>query len=406
MKNKLIVKIVIIIAIVIAISMIMGIVIKKYIEKKEDEKAITLKSELNYEFNSKIKISDIIEQIEGELINDNEIDTTKLGSKIISIEYKNKRNKIKTKNAEINIVDTTKPKIFMEDSITIVKGNDINLSETILSGDDCDSNPKREVVGKYDLNKVGKYDLKFEVTDKSGNKESKDFILDVIETSLKKDNTSNTMERIKYSDIVQKHKKINTKIGIDVSTWQGKIDWDKVKKSGCEFAYIRAGYQNGFDGELEEDDCFRENIKKATKLGIDVGIYFHSYAKSAEETKKQAEWLVNIIDGYDIKLPIAFDWESWNSFIKCKLSFYDINNMAKTYMQVLENNGYKTSLYSSRYYIDKIWYENEYKNIWLAHYASETDYKGNYQFWQMCNTGRVNGIDGDVDIDIYYTDDE
>lgn len=402
MKNKRI--IIIMISIIIVLAAIIGIIVKNYLENKEDEKSIILKSDLNFEFNSNLKKSDIVEQIDGEIINDNEIDTTKLGSSIISIEYKNKRNKIKTKNAEINIIDTTKPKIFMEDSITIGKGNDINFAKTILSGDDCDPNPKREIVGEYDVNKAGKYNLAFEVTDKSGNKESKDFVLEVIDTSSKNSKTDSSNNKYKFSDVIKKYKNENTRVGIDVSTWQGNIDWEKVKKSGCEFAFIRAGYQTGFDGELEEDEHFRQNIENATKQGIEVGIYFHSYAKSAEETKKQAEWLANIIDGYEIKLPIAFDWESWSSFIECQLSFYDINNMAKTYMQVLEDKGYQTSLYSSRYHLGKIWYERDYSNVWLAEYASETDYEGKYQYWQMCNTGRIDGIDGDVDIDINYVD--
>ena len=81
---------------------------------------------------------------------------------------------------------------------------------------------------------------------------------------------------------------------------------------------------------------------------------------------------------------------------------YDINNVAKTFIKRAEEYGYRGMLYSSKNFLEKIWYVDEFENIWLAHYTEKTNYDGKYQFWQMCDTGRIDGISGNVDIDIWY----
>jgi len=136
-------------------------------------------------------------------------------------------------------------------------------------------------------------------------------------------------------------------------------------------------------------------------FGIPVGIYFHSYAKTPNQAIEQAEWVKEQISKYDITLPIAFDWESWNSFNKTGMSFYTINKVANTFLDKLAEYGYKGMLYSSKNYLTKIWYPTDHET-WLAHYIDKTDYEGEYSMWQICETGRVNGIEGAVDIDIMY----
>lgn len=282
--------------------------------------------------------------------------------------------------------------------MTVVKGYNKDLTQVVLSGDNCDSNPRREIVGDYDFNKVGTYNLIFKITDSSNNTTEKPFTLNVVE-SIKNSETTNA-SKVKFSDAVNTYKKDDNSLGIDVSEWQGEIDWKKVKEAGCDFVFIRIGYQNGFDGEIKEDKYFKKNIEGALANNIKVGGYFNSYAKTSTETKEQAEWTYNKIKDYNIELPISFDWENWNSFVKCQLSFYDINNMAQTFINTLETRGYKSSLYSSKNYLQKIWYASDYENIWLAQYAKKADYEEKYQYWQMCNTGKIDGIYGDVDIDI------
>jgi len=253
----------------------------------------------------------------------------------------------------------------------------------------------------YDINTVGDYKLKFNIKDKSGNEANQDFILRVIGKSSGGSSQPTVQKKILFEDALEKYKTNSTKLGIDVSQWQGDINWDKVKDAGVEFAMIRMGYQKGYDGDNVIDPYFIKNITGAKKAGIKVGIYYYSYAKKAEEAKSQAEWVASNLKDYEIDLPVSFDWESWSSFVTCNMSFYDINKVARTYCDTLKAHGYQTSLYSSKNYLEQIWLKTEYP-IWLAHYTYKTSYSGKYSYWQMCNDGRVDGIYGDVDINIRY----
>lgn len=379
-------------------------------DKKEDKTALTLKDNLQTEFLSDVKVSTFIEHLNGTLISDDKIDTTSLGTKTVKVNYKNTRGKKKHKSYQITIVDTEKPKIFLSSStVSVQKGYNKNIINLFLSGDNCDSNPERQIIGNYDLNTPGTYDLTFEIKDASGNKESKNFKLKVNEIS--KNSSSTTTNNItttnknnkQFSDIVEKYCQSDNKYtsaGIDVSSWQGDIDWKKVKEAGCDFAFIRVGYQNGRNGEISEDKYFKANIENAISNNIKVGIYFYSCAQTIEETQEQAKWTIEKIKSYNISLPVAFDWEEWNSFADYKLSFYGISKLADAFINVCKDNGYDGILYSSKNYLETIWHQELFPNIWLAQYANTATYNKSYNYWQMCNTGRIDGIKGDVDIDL------
>ena len=379
-------------------------------DKKEDKTALTLKDNLQTEFLSDVKVSTFIENLNGTLISDDKIDTTSLGTKTVKVNYRNTRGKKKHKSYQITIVDTEKPKIFLSSStVSVQKGHNKNIINLFLSGDNCDSNPERQIIGNYDLNTPGTYDLTFEIKDASGNKESKNFKLKVNEIS--KSSSSTTSNNItttnknnkQFSDIVEKYCQSDNKYtsaGIDVSSWQGDIDWKKVKEAGCDFAFIRVGYQNGRNGEISEDKYFKANIENAISNNIKVGIYFYSCAQTIEETQEQAKWTIEKIKSYNISLPVAFDWEEWNSFADYKLSFYGISKLADAFINVCKDNGYDGILYSSKNYLETIWHQELFPNIWLAQYANTATYNKSYNYWQMCNTGRIDGIKGDVDIDL------
>lgn len=379
-------------------------------DKKEDKTALTLKDNLQTEFLSDVKVSTFIEHLNGTLISDDKIDTTSLGTKTVKVNYKNTRGKKKHKSYQITIVDTEKPKIFLSRStVSVQKGYNKNIINLFLSGDNCDSNPERQIIGNCDLNTPGTYDLTFEIKDASGNKESKNFKLKVNEIS--KNSSSTTTNNItttnknnkQFSDIVEKYCQSDNKYtsaGIDVSSWQGDIDWKKVKEAGCDFAFIRVGYQNGRNGEISEDKYFKANIENAISNNIKVGIYFYSCAQTIEETQEQAKWTIEKIKSYNISLPVAFDWEEWNSFADYKLSFYGISKLADAFINVCKDNGYDGILYSSKNYLETIWHQELFPNIWLAQYANTATYNKSYNYWQMCNTGRIDGIKGDVDIDL------
>lgn len=404
----------IILIVLLVIIIIIGIVLKVIdikIEAEEDAVAVTFKNYSDIEFLSENKVSDFIEQIQGELTDDHIVQPNRIGEYEVWFEYKSIRNKKKNKSFKINVIDTTKPCIYMDNVIEIDKGEEIDIEDYILSGDECDSNPTRKLEGNYDIYSAGDYNLKYIVTDASGNKEIKDFVLRVIdENNENSENNNDNNEKedntmysdIKFSDIKYSYKKTNTKIGIDVSEWQDNIDWKKVKNEGVEFAFIRVGYQKGQNKENEEDSFFEKNIKGAINAKIPVGVYFFSYASTVDEANDQAEWVYNKIKNYNIELPVLFDWEDWSCFNDYKMSFYDINHIAETFIDKITEFGYKGSLYSSKYYLERIWNIKKFENVCLANYVKETEYKGNYQFWQICDTGIVDGISTKVDIDIEY----
>ena len=137
--------------------------------------------------------------------------------------------------------------------------------------------------------------------------------------------------------------------------------------------------------------------------GLPVGVYFYSYLKNVKQAREQANWVKDNLKNYKLDLPVAFDWESWSSFNGTGMSFYTINKSANEFLRVLEDEGYKGMLYSSKNYLERIWYPTEYET-WLAQYNTKATYNGEYSIWQMCDTGIVDGIKGDVDIDIMYLD--
>jgi lysozyme len=157
----------------------------------------------------------------------------------------------------------------------------------------------------------------------------------------------------------------------------------------------------GTNGERVLDSKFKQNIKNANKNKIPVGVYYFSYASSKKEAIKDAKWVLKQIKKYDVTLPVAFDWEDFRDYNSYKLSFYNLTSMADGFIEEIEKNGYKGMLYGSKNYLEQIWLPNNH-NVWLAHYTDKTSYEGNYKFWQLTEIGKVDGIDGTVDIDIQY----
>lgn len=375
---------------------VLGFQIYRYLRVKFVKIEVTLVDDLTLEFYDKKKISDFILDINGKIIEDVYIDSTVLGNKDITFQFINDDG-IKVKYTfTIEVVDEVEPFIWLGNRYRVAKGSNIDLTNKILCGDNYDANPVCIVKGTYDMNVVGEYPLTFEAMDHSGNIEQVNFILEVYENTST--NVPSKTEYQSFSDIVSEYKNENTKIGIDVSTWQGDIDFNALKNAGVEFIIIRVGGTRGTNGEYFLDSKFEQNIKNANQYGIPVGIYFYSYADSIESAKKDAKWVIQQIKNYQVDLPIAFDWEEWAYFNDYHLSFFGLTSMAEAFLQTIEDAGYKGMLYSSKLYLENIWFPTKY-DIWLAHYTHHTDYQ-NYRFWQLCDNGIVDGIQGAVDIDI------
>ena len=189
--------------------------------------------------------------------------------------------------------------------------------------------------------------------------------------------------------------------GIDVSSWQGNIDFGKVKASGIDFVIIRAGYGRE---TRQNDNCFEVNYRNAKAAGLDVGAYWYSYADSAEDAVKEAKACMEVIKGKKFEFPIYFDLEEQSQFAKGR-NFCD--SVIKAFCGELEKNGYLAGLYCSTYYLNN-YISNAVAGkyaLWVAQYNYRCTYTANkYGIWQYSSEGRINGISGNVDMDYCYTD--
>ena len=197
-------------------------------------------------------------------------------------------------------------------------------------------------------------------------------------------------------------------VGIDVSYYQGNVNWKEVASSGVKFAIIRCGGRGLTTGAIFEDTKFREYVQGAIDNGIYVGIYFYSAAINEEEALQEAAAVVNMIKGYDIRYPVAYDFENFSSagYRTDGLSIEQINKNGKTFLSYIRNAGYTAMLYGSSSPLNTKWDSEIRSNydVWVAHYKAEKpSYTGNYNIWQYTSEGSVPGISGNVDIDIDYT---
>ena len=193
--------------------------------------------------------------------------------------------------------------------------------------------------------------------------------------------------------------------GIDVSKYQGNIDWGAVAASGINFAIIRVGYRGSSSGALVEDRNFKKNISGATKAGIKVGLYFFTQAVNEAEAVVEASMAMSLASGYKVTYPIFIDTESASNGRANGLSKSARTAVVKAFCQTVRNGGYKAGVYAS-----KSWYANQLNAsalngycIWVAQYNSSCTYSGKYDMWQYSSKGSVSGIKGNVDMNISYT---
>ena len=204
--------------------------------------------------------------------------------------------------------------------------------------------------------------------------------------------------------------------GIDVSKWQGEIDWKKVKESGVEFAMIRVGYRTLKDGTIYEDPYAKFNLQEAIANGIPVGVYFFSTAKNKEEVLQEAQWVTSYIAPYKITYPVVYDCEGYNnkSNRHSHLNKEERTDLAIYFLDYVKDKGYTPMFYNSKSHIEAnaSWNTDRLNSkgykIWVAQYpgnyspGSRTTYTGIYHMWQYTSKGRVPGINGNVDMNEAY----
>jgi GH25 family lysozyme M1 (1,4-beta-N-acetylmuramidase) len=196
-----------------------------------------------------------------------------------------------------------------------------------------------------------------------------------------------------------------TRLGIDVSKWNGDIDWKKVKESGVEFSIVRAGYRGSVTGSIVVDPYFEENMKEAASAGVLTGVYFFTQAVNEVEAVEEASAVIELIKEYNIDFPIYIDTEGAGGNGRAdKLDKETRTLVCEAFCRTIENAGYKAGVYASRN-----WYYNnletarlEQYQIWLAEYRSVPLYQGYYNMWQYTSKGQIDGISGNVDLDISY----
>ena len=188
--------------------------------------------------------------------------------------------------------------------------------------------------------------------------------------------------------------------GIDVSRYQGEIDWKKVKASGVQFAMLRAGYGR-FDSQ--KDAQFERNYKEAKAAGIPVGAYLYSYAKTVEDARSEAKVFLQWVKGKQFAYPLAFDVEEAEQAQKGKQFVSDI---IRAFCETVEQAGYYVCIYANKYWLDN-YIDADCKkryDVWVAQWAKTNTYNGAYGMWQYTSDGAVSGVSGRVDLDESYKD--
>lgn len=196
--------------------------------------------------------------------------------------------------------------------------------------------------------------------------------------------------------------------GIDISSYSGDINWEKVKNSGVDFVIIRIGGRGyGKEGALYTDDKALEYIEGAHNAGLKVGGYFFSQAINVEEAVEEANYVKSILGDIKLEFPVAYDWE----IIKDEdartdnVSAAEATNCARAFCDRIIEHGYKTMLYSpSR----ELYFKYDLSrladiDIWYCEYSDVPTFYYQFSMWQYSSTGRVDGIDADVDMNICFT---
>ena len=197
--------------------------------------------------------------------------------------------------------------------------------------------------------------------------------------------------------------------GIDVSKHQGNIDWTKVAADGVEFAFIRVGLRGyGTEGKLVEDEYFEQNVKGALQAGIKVGVYFYSQAITDEELLEEANLVLEKVKPYNIELPIVFDVEkvSGGKGRANELSVEERTRLTALFCQTIQDAGYKPMIYHNMemgtLMLDLGQLEQYDK--WFAYYNDDLYYPYAYKVWQYSEKGAVDGINEEVDLNIWFGD--
>ena len=197
--------------------------------------------------------------------------------------------------------------------------------------------------------------------------------------------------------------------GVDVSYFQGEIDWAAVAASGISFAYIRAGYRGYVDGGIHADERFAENAQNARAAGLEIGLYFFSQAIDPDEAAEEARWLLEAASGLDVTLPLGYDWEAQVSYDEDEVRTdgmlgSEITACAAAFCGVIREAGRTPILYANRWqgYYDYDLSQLSDAELWISAPGSWDDFYYAHAIWQYTYEGSVPGISTRVDRNLRY----
>ena len=194
--------------------------------------------------------------------------------------------------------------------------------------------------------------------------------------------------------------------GIDVSAFQGEIDWQQVADSGIQFAIVRLGYRGyGKAGKMVEDEYAKKNLQGAREAGLAVGAYFFSQALSIEEVDEEIEFLLNILGDFELDMPLILDWEQVGveTARTNNMDARTLTDMQLHFCKTMTEMGYQPMVYFNWNQASRLLYLSELEEypFWLALYQDRMTYPYKVEMWQYTDQGRVPGIQGNVDITVY-----
>ncbi len=217
-------------------------------------------------------------------------------------------------------------------------------------------------------------------------------------------NTDNITMRNGYAFYSENGENVST-LGVDISEFQGDIDWTQVKQAGIDFAFIRIGYRTYGDGIVTYDSAFQRNIEGAQAAGIKVGAYFYSQAITVEEAVDEADHVIDALAPYDITYPVVYDWEIVHDAARTdSVSVETLADCCVAFCERIKDSGYTPMIYQNR---ETAMHKLDLPRIkdydfWLAEYDEKPIYYYDFKIWQYSNTGRIPGIEGNVDLNICF----
>lgn len=198
-------------------------------------------------------------------------------------------------------------------------------------------------------------------------------------------------------------------LGIDVSSYQGQVDWQQVKEAGVEFVMIRVGYRGYKTPKIHEDPYAQTNYEGAKAAGLKVGAYFFSQAVHKFEAKTEAEFMLRAVADWELDLPLVYDWEYVSEEARTgNMDARTVTDCTLMFCRVIEQAGYEPMVYFNTHQARKHLYLPELTDypFWLAMYTDQMTYDYKVTMWQYTNQGKVPGIAGDVDLNLWFPENE